>query len=78
LLRDVEGALKFAIKQPYVDSIAVGIKTLDELEMDLAIFEGREPDESLRERTCLDKTLIIEPWCVRLRQVCREMQSWGS
>ena len=25
-----------------MDSIAVGIKTLDELEMDLAIFEGRD------------------------------------
>lgn len=77
LLRDVEGALKFAIKQPYVDSIAVGIKTLDELEMDLAIFEGREPDESLRERTCLDKTLIIEPWCVGCGK-CVERCSHGA
>ncbi|HXL04196.1 MAG TPA: aldo/keto reductase [Bacillota bacterium] len=64
LLHNVEGALKFAIEQPCVDSIAVGIKTLDELEMDLAIFEGREPDKALRERTCLDKALLIEPWCI--------------
>jgi|CZCA01.1.fsa_nt_gi aryl-alcohol dehydrogenase-like predicted oxidoreductase len=64
LLRDVEGALKFAIAQPCVDSIAVGIKTVDELEMDIAIFRGLEPDKALRERTCLDKALIIEPWCV--------------
>ncbi len=77
LLRDVEGALKFAIDQPYVDSVAVGIKTLDELEMDLAIFQGREPDESLREKTCLNKTLIIEPWCTGCGK-CVERCSHGA
>lgn len=77
LLRDVEGALKFAIEQPYVDSIAVGIKTLDELEMDLAIFEGRDPDKALRERTCLDKVLLIEPWCIGCGK-CVERCSHGA
>jgi aryl-alcohol dehydrogenase-like predicted oxidoreductase len=77
LLRDVKGALRFAIKQPYVDSIAVGIKTWDELEMDLAIFEGREPDKALFERTCLNKVLIIEPWCVGCGQ-CVDRCSHGA
>jgi aryl-alcohol dehydrogenase-like predicted oxidoreductase len=77
LLRDVEGALRFAIAQPCVDSIAVGIKTLDELEMDLAIFQGRRIDDSLREKTCRDKTLIIEPWCTGCGK-CVERCSHGA
>lgn len=63
LLKDVERALRFVIDQPFIHSVAVGIKTLDELEMDIAIFQGREFDESLRERTRHNKNLIIEPWC---------------
>ncbi len=63
LLDDVEGALGWVLAQPCVDSVAVGIKTLDELRMDLAIFEGRRPDDGLRERTRQNKALIIEPWC---------------
>lgn len=63
LLDDVEGSLGWVLAQPCVDSIAVGIKTLDELRMDLAIFEGRRPDDALRERTRRNKALIIEPWC---------------
>ncbi|NLS45072.1 MAG: aldo/keto reductase [Firmicutes bacterium] len=63
LYRDVQGALEFVMNQPCIDSIAVGIKTLDELEMNLAIFEGRKPDKALCNRTRLNKALIIEPWC---------------
>ncbi|HHY33550.1 MAG TPA: 4Fe-4S binding protein [Firmicutes bacterium] len=63
LLDDVEGALRWALGQECVDSIAVGVKTLDELRMDLAIFEGQHPDDELRERTRHNKALLIEPWC---------------
>ncbi len=77
LLCDVEGALKFAIRQPHVDSIAVGIKTIDELEMDLAIFQGRTPDEAVRKRTCLNKVLMVEPWCVGCGK-CVERCSHGA
>ncbi|MGE5586517.1 MAG: aldo/keto reductase [Bacillota bacterium] len=63
LLADVEGSLGWVLAQACVDSVAVGIKTLDELHMDLAIFEGRRPDDALRERTRQNKALIIEPWC---------------
>ncbi|MGE5588318.1 MAG: aldo/keto reductase [Clostridia bacterium] len=63
LLDDVDGSLGWVLAQPCVDSIAVGIKTLDELRMDLAIFEGRRPDDVLRARTRQNKALIIEPWC---------------
>jgi aryl-alcohol dehydrogenase-like predicted oxidoreductase len=63
LLGDVEGSLAWTLALPFVDSVAVGVKTLDELCMDLAIFEGRTPDDALRSRTRQNKALIIEPWC---------------
>lgn len=64
LLGDVESAFAFVLGEPSIDSIAVGIKTPDELEMDLAIFEGKRPDDALKERTRQNKALIIEPWCI--------------
>ncbi len=63
LLAEIDEAFAFVLDEPSIDSVAVGIKTLDELEMDLAIFEGRRPGDSLRERTRRDKALIIEAWC---------------
>ncbi|MEW6229330.1 MAG: aldo/keto reductase, partial [Bacillota bacterium] len=77
LLGDVESAFAFVLGEPSIDSIAVGIKTLDELEMDLAIFEGRRPDDTLRERTRQNKALIVEPWCTGCAK-CVERCSHGA
>ncbi len=64
LLQDVEAALGFALDLPYADAVAVGIKSRAELEMDVALFEGRPVSpavlEELRHAT---KELVIEPTC---------------
>jgi len=58
-------SLKFVLDLPYVDSIAVGMQSLDEVEANIKFFKGIIPSEDLENRLNKQKRrLHIEEWCV--------------
>ena len=63
LLRRAEEALSYALALPCLDSIAVGMGTLGQIEADVAFFErGHFPSSSF-DQSLPGKRLLIEEWC---------------
>ncbi|NSW91838.1 MAG: aldo/keto reductase [Firmicutes bacterium] len=57
-------SINFVLNIPYIHSIAVGMQTEDEVEMNVRIFEGREIPEDLKYRVKnTRKKLHIDYWC---------------
>lgn len=64
LYASVEKSLKFVRSLPEVDAVAVGMKTIPELEMDVAIFEDKPVPQELRKQVnARQKRLYIYPIC---------------
>lgn len=62
--RDAAASLRFVTEIPYVDSVAVGMQSVDEVIMNVKIFEDREADNSIIERVAARKReLHIDFWC---------------
>ena len=62
--RDFRRCMDFVLKIPHVDSIAVGMQCIEELEANLAFFENRPVDKKTADMLAGRKRrLIIEPWC---------------
>lgn len=62
----VDEALGFVRSLPWVHSVAVGVVNEDELEMDIALLEGRDVPRAVRERVrarAKFKRLFVESWC---------------
>jgi aryl-alcohol dehydrogenase-like predicted oxidoreductase len=64
LLNDFEDSLKFVLDLPYVHSIALGMQSVEEVIMNVALFNGeiipQEVTESLKKR---QRKLHIDFWC---------------
>ncbi len=64
LIRIKEEAFKYIMKFPYTHSIAVGMKSADEVYANVMIFEGKGVPASLKERLKNEnRRLLIEDWC---------------
>ncbi|HHY37777.1 MAG TPA: 4Fe-4S binding protein [Clostridia bacterium] len=64
LAREAEEALGFVRDLDFVDSIAVGVRSVEELRMNVAILQGTEVPSSLKEKIrILDKHVHVEEWC---------------
>lgn len=64
LMRDSAECFDFALGNPNIHSIAVGMQTIDEVNANIEIFEGRIPDEALSKRLAgRTKRLHIDDWC---------------
>jgi predicted aldo/keto reductase-like oxidoreductase len=64
LYQDVEGAFKFLLELPLCDALASGMKSEAEVEMNVAIIEGREIGEDLRKRVHgVQRRLIVYDRC---------------
>ena len=51
---------------PYVDSVAVGMQSTDEVDLNLSFFLGQRTDPALRDRVAAKpRRLLIEDWCER-------------
>jgi aryl-alcohol dehydrogenase-like predicted oxidoreductase len=61
LLADWSSALDYLLRQPTIDSIAVGMKTINEVRHNVAFFEG-EPN--LPSPKLTTRRLHIDAWCV--------------
>ncbi|NPV52836.1 MAG: 4Fe-4S binding protein [Firmicutes bacterium] len=63
LISNAPGALRYVLEKPYIHSVAVGMKTPLELEINLSIFSGRDVPAGMLERARQHKALLIESWC---------------
>jgi predicted aldo/keto reductase-like oxidoreductase len=64
LLATLEEEAAFGLSLPFVDAFAVGMQSRAEVEVDLALFEGRPiPDEAAREAKAREKRLLVHDWC---------------
>lgn len=64
LLNDREEALRFVLKEPAIDSIAIGMQTKEEVAYNCAVFSGEVPDEALAAKiSAQPRSLIIHDWC---------------
>ncbi len=66
LLHSYEECINFVLDLPYIHSIAVGMQSVDEVEMNCRRFEGEPIPESLKKSIAAkDKHLHIDFWCER-------------
>lgn len=64
LAREAEEALGFVRDLDFVDSVAVGVRSAEELRMNVAILQGMEVPSSLRDKIRLvSKRVHVEEWC---------------
>lgn len=64
LLRNTEEALAFVLGNQDLQSIAVGMKTTAEVDMNIRLFEGKEVPARIRDRVnAVPRALHIESWC---------------
>lgn len=64
LYDDAEGALKWIISQPDIDSIALGMRRQSELEYNLAVFEGRPVTDEMRRAAKQNrKSVFVSYFC---------------
>lgn len=64
LMRDSAAAFSFVLENENLDSIAVGMQTIDEVNANVEIFSGRTPEVTLSERLAnRSKRLHIDDWC---------------
>lgn len=64
LLNSYEASMDFVLRLPYVHSIAVGMQSVDEVEMNICRFEGGHiPDKLKASIAARGKRLHIDYWC---------------
>ena len=60
LLARSREALDYAIKFPYAHAVSIGMKHIDEVDWNVALFEGREPGSTL---TNVPRKMLVSFWC---------------
>lgn len=72
LLSRFDEAVRYALDQPFLDGIAVGMQSKLEVDMNVALFENRPVPESwLVESHARRRILKIEDWCTGCGQCVR-------
>ncbi|MCK7485718.1 MAG: hypothetical protein MZU97_09325 [Bacillus subtilis] len=71
-------AFDYAINNKNIDSIALGMDSMDELIYNSAFFMNTEPDRDLSEKLKSKKrNIIVEPWCVGCAKLRSGMSAKG-
>lgn len=64
LLKETEDCIKFVMNNKNIHSIAIGMQSKEEVDFNTAIFEGRQPDNNLKDKLRNKKRrLLIDFWC---------------
>lgn len=64
LLHSYEECMDFVLGLPYIQSIAIGMQSIEEVEMNISKFEGRDIPDGLKESIAARrKHLHIDYWC---------------
>lgn len=64
LLKSYEECMDFVLKIPFIHSIALGMQSIEEVKMNISIFNGEEVSESVRYALVNKKRILhIDYWC---------------
>ena len=64
LIAEREAALAYALQLPGVTSIALGMQSEAEIDYNIALFDGRVPDErSAADSASAPRSLLVQDWC---------------
>ena len=64
LINNKEKAFSYILSFPFIHSVAVGMKSVDEVLANVSIFEGRPVDIDIEDRIIHKKRkLLVEDWC---------------
>ncbi|MCL5773057.1 MAG: aldo/keto reductase [Firmicutes bacterium] len=77
LYRNAEESLKFAFSLPFAHSVMVGMKNLDELEMNINIAESKKVDEEIKDRLSSRKKRLNIEAC-RTCETCVRECKYGA
>ncbi|HHV45043.1 MAG TPA: 4Fe-4S binding protein [Firmicutes bacterium] len=65
LIGDVRSAFAYALAFPHTHAVAVGMSSIGEVEVNLALFSGEAVDDATLQGLVRHKTLHVESWCQR-------------
>ncbi len=64
LLSAFDESIKFVLENPFIHSIAVGMQSVEEVQMNISIFNGEEVSEKVKKALALQpRKLHIDYWC---------------
>lgn len=64
LIDDYDSAIGYLLDKDFIHSIAIGMSSRAEIDMNIAVFEGREPaEETINMVSLQNRQLHIEFWC---------------
>ncbi len=64
LIDEYDSSMGYVLEKDYIHSVAIGMSSIAEVDMNIAVFEGREPGEETRNMVSLqNRELHIEFWC---------------
>lgn len=64
LLKNFQQCFDFVLNLPVLDSVAVGMQSKEEIDVNVAIFEGKEISKSSLEKIkAKERRLLISQWC---------------
>lgn len=64
LIGNVKQALEFVLENDNLNSVALGMKSIEEVEMNINLFSGQPVSEDLRNKvSSIPRKLHIESWC---------------
>jgi aryl-alcohol dehydrogenase-like predicted oxidoreductase len=73
LINEAREAFKFANDLSFVDSIAVGMSTVEELDANIAYLENNELNINIKNKIRNQKrTLVVEEWCIGCGKCARK------
>ncbi len=76
LIGDIEDALDFVKKLPFVDSIAIGMQSVDEIDADIQVMENGFIEESLKDKLRKkNRRLSVADYCIgcgRCEKRCKQ------
>ena len=73
LIADNRASLDYAVHNPLLDSVAVGMQTIEEIDANAAAFEGR--DDLMEPLSRRPRQIMVHDWCEgcgRCAQRCRQ------
>lgn len=64
LIADARAAFSYLLQKPYIDSVAVGMQSSAEIDVNVALFQGALPSESALARCDRQpRSLMVQDWC---------------
>jgi len=65
LIKDKKQAFSYILSFPYLDSVAIGMKSKDEVLANVSMFEGTAVNPDIEEKIGSEKRrLLVEDWCL--------------